>query len=292
MSPSRLFGWLVMRLVQLFDPPILKTKGVVYDNDATKRLKPGDILLWRGSKGDPLAAAIMLFTDSPYSHAELYMGGGWSIGAEVNGVGYNPAMGTGRNVSSPGDAWVDVVRLKGGLSRSQERILLGEAEAQLDKPYGVVDGVLGFPWPGRRARVLRATYASYGCSELVSYCYEHAGARLSPSEPPYVAPADIGHAPNVEYLCSVYGQRVLDKGHYFNKLDPEIQAEPWSKLAEFVVKDIVDPNSSRDEFYRRLGRRLKLHRIKAWRSAQSSRHGGSASAGSTTGGAAPTYPSR
>ena len=167
MNPARLFTYLVMRGIQLFDPPILRTKGLVYDSEAARRLRPGDILLWRGSKSDPLAAAIMLFTDSPYSHAELYMGGGWSIGSEVNGVGYNPAMGTGRNLSPPTEAWVDVVRYKGEIDRSQLQALLGAAESQLDKPYGIVDGVLGFPWPGKRSRMLRSTYASYGCSELV-----------------------------------------------------------------------------------------------------------------------------
>ncbi len=262
MSPTRMLTWLVMKCIQLFDHPILKTGGVVYRNDATRRLRPGDILLWRGSKGDPLASAIMLFTDSPYSHAELYVGGGWSIGSEVNGVGYNPAMGTGRNIASPSEAWVDAVRFKGGLGEIRERALLRIAEAQLDKPYGIVDGVLGFPWPGKRDSVLRSTYASYGCSELVSYCYEKAEARLSPEEPPYIAPADIGHSPNVEYVCSVYGSRVLDRHEYFNRLDPEIQGEPWNEFARFVVRDLVDPSSARDEFYRR------LDRVKAWRKSQ------------------------
>jgi cell wall-associated NlpC family hydrolase len=262
MNPARLFTYLVMRCIQLFDPPILRTKGLVYDSEAARRLKPGDILLWRGSKGDPLAAAIMLFTDSPYSHAELYMGGGWSIGSEVNGVGYNPAMGTGRNLSPPTEAWVDALRFKEGLAASQLQALLGAAESQLDKPYGIVDGVLGFPWPGKRARTLRSTYASYGCSELVSYCFERAGARLSPNEPPYVAPADLAHSPNVEYVCSVYGGRVLDKREYFNRLDPEIQGEPWHELAQFVVKELVEPSSKRDEFYER------PDRVKAWMKAQ------------------------
>ena len=49
MSPTRMFTWLVMKCIQLFDHPILKTGGVVYRTDAARPSpRLGDILLWRG----------------------------------------------------------------------------------------------------------------------------------------------------------------------------------------------------------------------------------------------------
>jgi len=49
------------------------------------KLKPGDIIL-TGSWLMPLSLLIQLLTKSRYSHAEIYMGSGVSVGAHFNGI--------------------------------------------------------------------------------------------------------------------------------------------------------------------------------------------------------------
>lgn len=53
----------------------------------TEVLQPGDVVLHR-DRGDLLGGLIGHFTASPYSHAELYYGAGWSLPAEAHGISF------------------------------------------------------------------------------------------------------------------------------------------------------------------------------------------------------------
>ena len=241
---------LVMRLIEKLHPPVLSISGN-FANEASSFLQKGDVLLYRGAKGDLLAAGICLFTDSPYSHAEIYVGGGWSIGALEDGVSYDYAVGVGKAVGSPDPAWIDVFRYKGGLSPAQQKALISDDRDQLGKPYGVLPGIIEFPFPPAWEFVPRASYRAFGCSMLVSFCYEKIGLPLATTAAPLQSPADLGHSPQLQYVCSVYGGTLrLDKAQYVNKEDPEVQAGKWNWLARFIIARIVDPLSSRTEFYK------------------------------------------
>lgn len=247
MSLVETFAMWVMRNVQKKKPPI-----VDISTRALKFLEAGDVLLFRGAKNDLLSAGICVFTYSPYAHAELYVTDGWSIGAEENGISYNDSIVTGIDHRTSGPAWIDVFRYKGGLSPRQKMDLVDEDKAQLGKPYGILPGIVEFAWPSRKEYAARSAYASFGCSMLVSFCYQQIGLPLSPSPAPLVAPADLGRSSKLEYQFSVYKGRKEDRSQYVNKEDPEVQPGKWNWLSNLFEKLIVEPTSSRREFYKAL----------------------------------------
>lgn len=240
-------GYVIMKIVQFFDPPILRIKKT-YKNEITDVLKEGDVILFRGDPRNWLLEGIMAFTNSPYNHAEIYAGDGWMIGSDTNGVAFHPFAGKPKK-----GQWFDVYRLKGGLDKVHERMLMGCAYKQLAKPYAAIDGIFGFPFPSHELMVKQVTYACYGCSEFVSYCFQKANLPLSPNQPPLVSPCDISYAPTLEYVCSVYDGKVrTDKASLARQLDPEIQSGKPNWLAKWIVEKIMKPLSSRDEFYDKL----------------------------------------
>ena len=246
---GELLGIGFMKLVQVFYRPVTRITRT-YDTEATKVLKEGDVVLFRGKKTDVLSAGICYFTKSPYTHAEIYVGDGWSLGASLNGISLNDTLGSGKIKGMSSSAWLDIYRYRGGLNKTQERIVLGKAYQQIAKPYAIIDGVIGFPWPSRAKLAHRGAYAAFGCSEFVSFCFEKAGVPLSPNAPPLVAPADLGQSPQLEYVCSVYnGKLRTDKRQFANKHDPETQPGKWHWLSRLLVNWFIKPTSVRDEFY-------------------------------------------
>ncbi len=145
MKLGELLGLALMKLVQFFYKPVTKITRV-YKTEATDVLREGDVVLFRGKKTDILSAGICYFTKSPYTHAEIYVGDGWSLGASLNGVSLNNTIGSGKVMGMSSSGWLDIYRYKGGMSKIQERVLLGKAYQQLAKPYAIIDGVIGFPW--------------------------------------------------------------------------------------------------------------------------------------------------
>ncbi len=248
----------VMKCIEKRHPPILEISRT-FDTEATRFLQKGDVLLYRGAKNDMVAAGICLFTDSPYSHAEIYVRDGWSIGALEDGIGYDYAVGEGKAVGSSDPAWIDVFRYRGGLTAVQQDALIGDDRAQLGKPYGILPGIIEFPFPRAWEFVPKASYRAFGCSMLVSFCYEKIGLPLAATAAPLQAPADIGHSPRLQYVASVYGGVLrMDKARFVNEDDPEVQAGAWNWLARFLVDRIIDPLSSRTEFYRHLANAVSL----------------------------------
>jgi len=62
-----------------------KNRHKVRIEDFLDKLKPGDIIL-TGSWLSPISIAIQLLTKSRYSHSEIYIGSGVSVGASYNGI--------------------------------------------------------------------------------------------------------------------------------------------------------------------------------------------------------------
>lgn len=242
----------VMKSIEKRHPPVLEISRI-YGTEATNFLQKGDVLLYRGAKNDIVAAGICLFTDSPYSHAEIYVRDGWSIGALEDGISYDDAVGAGKAVGSSDTAWIDVFRYRGGLTTAQQDALIGDDQAQLGKPYGILPGIIEFPFPQSWEFVPKSSYRAFGCSMLVSFCYGKIGLPLATTPAPLQSPADVGHSPRLQYICSVYGGTLrMDKAQFVNRDDPEVQAGRWNWLAQFIVGRIIDPLSSRTEFYKNL----------------------------------------
>ena len=214
-----------------------------YCSPLTRFLKKGDIILYRGDLRRFLAALIMEFTRSPYAHADIYIGEGWSISAEAYGLTLHDHCNTG---------FIDIMRLKGGLAGEARDIVLGKAYQSLTKPYEYL-GFLGFPFGSQKAAAKRSANEAYICSENVAWCYKKAGIDLIEGKPESIeAPADLAHSDKLEWLgCWRMGNPVKDAAiHRFHS----DQLNSKGRFAKWLVKNVADPLSQRDEHYRRIER--------------------------------------
>ena len=212
-----------------------------YDNDLTRFLEKGDVLLYRGQFKNFLSALIMEFTNSPYAHADIYVGDGWSISAESYGITLNDHCNS---------EFIDVMRLKGGLSRENRGIILEKAYQSLAKPYEYF-GLLVFPFGTEKAAAERSANAAYFCSELVAWCYSEAKIDLIEGKPEAIeAPADLAHSDKLEWLGSWRNGQPFDeaKMHEFHKF----QLNKKGGFAKWLINKIVDKISGRDEYYDKL----------------------------------------
>ena len=221
-----------------------------YRSPLADHLQPADIVLHRAG-GDILAGLIASFTSSPYSHAELYAGDGWSISAEARGISYVSG-------DRGGQAFVDVVRVPGGLSAEQQRQILDRARSTLDFPYEIAL-LFGFPFLSRRAVLRRARNNAFICAEHVAWCYRHAGIVLVPGRPEsIITSADLTREA-VEYVGSWWRNGRVDDAH-LNQRHPG--QEPVSPLAARIIAAFANPHSAHDDHYRDLaGAREAAHRV-------------------------------
>jgi uncharacterized protein YycO len=161
-----------------------------YKNDLTKNLLKGDIILHRASSKF-IGSLISDFTKSPYSHAEIYIGDGWCVSAEAKGITFSDNL---------NKTFVDVMRLKGNLTREQRGIVLEKAYQSLAKPYDYLF-IVGFPFIGPKSAARRAGDVAYICSELTAWCYKEAGIDLIPGLPEDIeAPADIANSDKLDWI--------------------------------------------------------------------------------------------
>jgi len=128
-----------------------------HKNELTAFLQKGDIILYRGEFRSFTSALIMEFTRSPYSHAEIYVGDGWSVSAERYGISLEDHCITGL---------IDIMRLRAGLSEGQKGIVLERAYESLAKPYEYL-GLIGFPFGSEAAAAKRSANEAYICSPIV-----------------------------------------------------------------------------------------------------------------------------
>lgn len=167
----------------------------------TKILHPADIVLVAG-KGW-LSKSIMFLTNSKWSHAALYVGGGRQAVLEAvdDGVEENPFVTTAK-----GHTRVAIRRLP-GLTVQQAEAIKTEAYKRLNKPYDFVQLVtlgvyevarkyLGVRWSALVKNSKRAMI----CSELVEVAYGAAGINFARKDK-MVTPDTLADAEN---LVTVY----------------------------------------------------------------------------------------
>lgn len=211
-----------------------------YDTVQTKTMQKGDIVLCRAFGKKILPTLISEFTRSPYSHVEIYVGDGWSVSAEAVGVTLADHL---------NHEFVDVMRLRGGLTREQRAIVMEKAYQSLAQPYEYLL-LFGFPFWGRKAAARRAANEGYICSENTAWCYKEAGIDLVPGKVESIeAPADISHSDKLEWLGAWYKGEPAADAHHNDR--HQLQGKP-SCLARLMIRTIADPNSMRDEYYEAL----------------------------------------
>lgn len=212
-----------------------------HNNELTAFLEKGDIILYRGEYKSFTSALIMEFTRSPYSHAEIYVGDGWSISAEAYGLSLEDHCNTG---------FIDIMRLEGGLSREQRGIVLEKAYQSLAKPYEYL-GLIGFPFGSEKAAARRSANQAYICSEVTAWCYKEAGIDLIKNRPEAIeAPADLAKSTKLQWLGAWRGAKPFPAAEH-NKFHPT-QLNKKAGFAKWLVKNVADLLSERDEYYERL----------------------------------------
>ena len=162
------------------------------DNPLSRALEGSDILVYRFSGPKSfLGGVIACFTNSPYSHAEIHVSDGVSVSAEATGVGYKDIFAK--------ENYVDLFRLKEGLSREARLIIAAKAHQSVFKPYHYANLFL-FPFLSKKRAAKWAKNDAFICSEVTSWCYLEAGYDLAEGKPEAMeAPADIARSPLLDY---------------------------------------------------------------------------------------------
>jgi hypothetical protein len=226
------------------------------EDKLTQVLKPGDILLYRAHGHQLLGNLISTFTDSPYSHAEVYVGDGWSVDAAA--IGVTLSMGMHKEI-------VDVFRLKGGLTDHQRRIVVGKAYQSLARPYDYFL-LFAFPFFTRKMAARRAANGAFMCSENVAWCYHEAGIDLGGKGTPVAmeAPADLGASKLLDWLGFYDRAKKVPDG--VRNKPHRIQGKPnW--FSRLLIKLFADPFSVRDEYYSQL-QKSQARARKGWKPAK------------------------
>lgn len=209
-----------------------------YTGDWLNELMPGDVLLYRTSRKALLPTLIMKFTKSPYSHAEIYVGDGWSVSAEWYGITYKNLVGKGR-------VFVDVLRHNGvGVPTA---VVAEYARRSVGAPYDYFH-LLSFPWLTRLGAILRSADKAFICSEHVGWCYKKAGIMLRPSVSALLAPVDIAYSKKLDYMFSIYGNQVLKTT--FMQFHP-FQGDKWNRIGKWIIRT-AKVVSARAAFYSKL----------------------------------------
>jgi hypothetical protein len=206
----------------------------------TDFMQKGDVILYRAEGNQILGGLESDITDSPYSHAELYTGKGWSIEAGNWGVSFSKAFHTYKGV--------DIFRWKGGLSADQQNQLAKTAYRELAAPYYYID-LFAFPYLSRKTAAKMAANGAFICSELVAWCYDQIGLNPVDNNLPVTidAPADLGISDHFDWL-GCYNNSVKIDGIERNVWNDALQGKPnW--LAKLIVALLVTPFSNKQEYY-------------------------------------------
>jgi len=221
-----------MRIFSFLKGGCIKPIQKLYTNEFTEDLKKGDIILHRAT-GKLVSSLISDFTNSPYSHAEIYIGDGWCVSAEAKGVTFSDEINS---------KFIDVMRYKGdpskdekGLSRDERGIILEKAYQSLAKPYAFLKLFRFVLYYGPRFIAKRAGKRAFICSELTAWCYKNADIDLIPGKPEDIeAPADIANSDKLEWIGAWNGS-VKVKDAKLNLRYDEIQGQHhW--FARIIIK--------------------------------------------------------
>lgn len=220
-----------------------KTIKTKYNNEITEVMKKCDVVVIR--ELNPffmiLAAFIMNFTKTPYAHAEMYMGDGWNISSDGAGVNFNDW------INKKGRAF-DVFRME-DLTSDQIKIIEGGAYKQIGKPFDYT-GMLTLPWAN--FMVKKAAKKIYFCSELVSFLYKQAGIDLLEGiDEAIQAPGILVKSPKLKYVATFKDGKMV---HDTRPFEMAIWQRKPGKISKFIIEKIIDPSSSIDEVYEKIGK--------------------------------------
>ena len=223
---------------------IIDNKRALPINDLTKSLKQNDILLfrWQGKK-DFLGGSIGYFTNSPYSHAEVYLFNGFGLSASSTGVIYDDLFNSKRE-----GQYIDLFRLNRALTRNERLVIQAKASQSLLKPYAY-NTLFLFPFASKKQIARWSKDNAYICSEVTSWVYKEAGIDLVPDkESPAEAPADLGKSQLLLY-CGTY--HIPDGMLMFkDKRSQFLEFQQYSKSV-IAVGNIIKALSDKDEGYTR-----------------------------------------
>jgi len=158
-------------------------------------LKPGDILL-TGSWWIPLSVIIQLVTRSKFSHAEIYVGDGFCIGAHLMGIkkySLKKVTGLGRRVAC----------MRSKLSKKKAEKIIALAETFIGKGYDYFH-IVNYLW-----RIILGTLgkapmnddpAKHVCTEFVSVCYHKVGLKIGGEFPDNTVAEHILTDPNLSRI--------------------------------------------------------------------------------------------
>lgn len=203
-----------------------------------KELNQADILLfrWKGPR-DFLGGSIGYFTNSPYSHAEVYLSNGFALSAGSHGVGYEDLL------KASGD--IDVFRYE-NLTREQRLIIQAKAQQSLLHPYGFANLIL-FPFAGKRLIARWTKNNAYICSEVTAWVYKEAGIDLVPGKLEAIeAPADLARSKELSYKGTFHlptGNKISDNSRF-----KCLSYQTYSKKV-IRIGNIIKFLSKRDEGY-------------------------------------------
>ena len=238
-APERSRGFAGTLPINPFRRQCAFEKTAVYDSALIRSLRIGDLIFVRAVEGEFLQSLITEFTSSPYTHVAVYVGDGWCISSEAYGISYEGEL---------LHKFVDVMKVRGGLTKAQQSAIVAAAQSTLGRCYGY-GTLFRFPFLSEHAAEIGGT--AYVCSEHAALTLAAGGIDVTPASmpSPIPAPADIAHAENLVWIGSWNnGEPVPDAR--LNERHP-LQGEP-SKLARLMVRVIADPFSKNDEYYRSL----------------------------------------
>lgn len=213
------------------------------DHPFVKDLEDGDIILYRfGGKKDFSGGVISSITSSPYSHVEVHVFDAYDISASTCGVTFTDLY----KQAIMKEKSIDILRLKGGLSREERLIIFSKLSQAILKPYDYAN-LVGFPFLKGKAALRRAGNDAYMCSELTAWAYKNAGIDLIKDSPESVeAPADIARSNLLEYVGTYIKGEKIDGNHR-----NEFAGEEYSDMSKFTSK-FIGLLSNKDEYYKGL----------------------------------------
>ena len=204
-------------------------------------LKKCDIIAYRfKGKLDIVGGIISNITNSPYSHVEIHIKDGHDISATENGVGFVDLY---KNNIDNGEI-VDIFRLKSGLTREEENIIISKAYQTVLFPYDYVN-LFAFPFLGKKLALKLSGNHAFICSEHIYWLFDNLGIQLKDGGIPSIqAPCDITLSDKLEYIGTYkHGVKLYD-----NLSNKFMEYQIYGKTTK-IISNIIKKLSSVDDYY-------------------------------------------
>lgn len=193
-------------------------RSSIIETDLNADIRRGDIVLYRVKPESLISAIISEISQSPYSHSEIHLYGGYDISAESNGVGFIDLY------KSCLENNVDIFRFP-NLTREQGLAIQAKAMQSIATPYDY-ENLFKFKFATSKEIAQFAGNQAYICSELVAWVFSEAGINLIKDKPTSItSPADLAKSTVIEYVGTYEkGKKLSDnlKNIFLNKEKNEL----------------------------------------------------------------------